>query len=569
MSDMSATNRLNAAQRCESIELMQRRELDVLIVGGGITGAGAALDAALRGLTVGLIEQADLASGTSSKSSKLIHGGLRYLEQLNFRLVREALHERGLLLRRIAPHLVTPVPFLLPLRHRMWERLYIGAGIALYDRLGGARHVPTGRHLSRSGVARVAAALRPGGYIGGIQFHDVQTDDARYTMTVARTARAHGALIATRIRADDVTIEDGRAVGVRCTDLETGESIALRARHSVTAAGPWTGDLVPSDSSARPELRLSKGVHIVLPKSAIKMDTGLLARTTTGLLFVIPWQGFWLVGDTDTEWRGADAACAAADRADVAVLLERLNSVLATPVSAADILGVFAGLRPLVAADPDVDTVRLSREHTITSPIPGMSMITGGKFTTYRVMAAQLIDAAATALGDPAIPASTTDRTPLLGAEGFDAPRSATRRRAEVLGLSADELERLSRRYGSCASELLDLMDTRPELRESIPGGTGTLAAEIVYACTHEGALHLDDVLDRRTRIAIQTADHGREALPRITALMGETLGWSNADADRERHRYELIAGNDSTIPTTGETTAHGVDPFPGERISQ
>ncbi|WP_415853300.1 glycerol-3-phosphate dehydrogenase/oxidase [Sinomonas sp. G460-2] len=546
---MSETNRLSVAQRRESIDGMRREELDVLVVGGGITGAGAALDAALRGLTVGLIEQTDLAAGTSSRSSKLIHGGLRYLAQFNFRLVREALRERSLLLQRIAPHLVTPVPFVLPLRHRVWERLYVGAGIALYDRLGGARHIPAGRHLSRRGVARVASALRTSGYVGGVLFHDVQTDDARYTITVARTARAHGALIATRIRADHVAIEDGRAIGVQCTDLETGEGIAIRARHTVTAAGAWTGSLVPSGSLTRPELRLSKGVHIVLPKSAIDMDTGLLARTATGLLFVIPWQGSWLVGDTDTEWQGADPACAAADRADVAVLLGRLNSVLNTPVSAADILGVFVGLRPLVAGEPDVDTFRLSREHAIISPVPGMSMITGGKFTTYRAMAAQLIDTAATALGDPAIPASTTDRTPLLGAEGFDAPRSAKGVRADEQALGLTQAERLSRRYGSCIAELLDLIEDHPQLREEIPGGAGTLAAEIVHACTHEGALHLDDVLERRTRIAIQTADRGRDALPRIAALMKDTLGWSDAEADRERHRYEQIARHDQWIP--------------------
>lgn len=539
---MSTSSRLNSETRRASLERMSRGKLDLLIVGGGITGAGAALDGAARGLAVGLIEQQDLASGTSSRSSKLIHGGLRYLEQLNFSLVREALRERGLLLNRIAPHLVNPVPFLLPLRHRIWERAYLGAGVNLYDRLGGARHLPPGRHLSRSGVARIAPGLRRSAYRGGIQFWDAQEDDARYVTFVARTAAAYGASIATRVKATELIIEGGRVAGVQATDTETGRRYPIRAHHTATAIGPWTGELHPKTSTTPMEVRPSKGVHILLPKSAIDMDTGLLARTRTGLLFVIPWEGNWLVGDTDTEWN-AEPDRVTANRSDINVLLQRLNSQLRTPVNADQILGVFAGLRPLVAGDPDVATVKLSREHVIASPMPGSSAISGGKYTTYRVMAAELVDAAVSDLALKGAAQSTTDTIPLIGADGFPELWRDREQISHERGLPLGSVERLLRRYGSCVNDLLHILDQRPDLARVIEDNSGVLAVEIVYACTHEGARHLDDVLGRRTRIAIQTRDRGETASEHVLALMQETLGWSPDTVEKERMHYrELLA---------------------------
>jgi glycerol-3-phosphate dehydrogenase len=557
---MTSDGRLDDHARADALLRMRSETLDLLVVGGGITGVGAALDAATRGLSVGLIERADLAAGTSSKSSKLIHGGIRYLEQVNISLVREALRERGILLHRIAPHLVTPIPFLMPLRHRVWERAYLGSGVVLYDRLGGSKQLPAGRHLSRSGVAAIAPGLRPDTYVGGVQFWDAQEDDARFVTFVARTARAHGAAIATQVTAPALTIENERVTGVQAVDSEIGEQFTIRARHVATALGAWTADLLPDSPIKTISVRPSKGVHIMLPKSAITMDTGLVARTDTGLIFVIPWDDFWLVGDTDTEWTESPDSVTAT-REDVDLLLSRLNSQLTTPVDAGQIVGVFAGLRPLIAADPTTETVKLSREHAISSPLPGISAISGGKFTTYRAMAAQLIDAVLKDLGYAPVQ-SVTATTPLVGAEGFTQMWRNRRHIAIERGLSVARVERLLRRYGSCASQLFDLIDQNPELGESVHPESDVTGAEITYACTHEGARHLDDVLERRTRIAIQTRDGGLAAVDTVAAVMRRTLGWGDDAAAEEIARYRRLTATqrpdfDITSPSTNSAVHH------------
>ena len=382
---------LSPEHRAASVGRMAAETFDVLVVGGGVTGTGAALDAATRGLTVALIEARDYAAGASSKSSKLIHGGLRYLEMLDFGLVREALTERGLLLTRLAPHLVRPVSFLWPLTHRLWERPYVGAGMVLYDTMGGRRAVPRARHLSRTKALQLAPALRPDAFVGAVQFYDAQEDDARMVACLARTAAGYGAALATSIRMEQMLTRAGRVTGVRARDLARGTDLEISARHVVLAAGAWTSAVTGQDLRVRP----SKGVHIVVPRDRITMGTGLLTRTEKSVLFVIPWGQHWLIGDTDTEWP-YDPASPAASRADIEYLLANANQMLASPLTAADIEGVFAGLRPLVAAARgNGDTARLSREHTIDSSVPGLSVIAGGKYTTYRVMARDLIDAAA------------------------------------------------------------------------------------------------------------------------------------------------------------------------------
>jgi glycerol-3-phosphate dehydrogenase len=285
-----ADGALDPAARRRALDALTSGELDVLVVGGGITGAGAALDAATRGLSAGLVEARDLGSGTSSASSKVIHGGLRYLEMGDVGLVREALRERELLLTRIAPHLVSPVPFLWPLRGRAWERAYLGAGLALYDTIGGARSVPRHRHLSRRSALRLAPALRPDALVGAVQFYDAQEDDARMVAVVARTAAAHGASIATRVRVTGV-----RAPGeIEAVDEQTGEHLLLRARHVASAVGAWTDGLreLSGGISSR-RIVPSKGIHVFVPGDRIAMETGVLARTEKSVLFVVPWLGGW------------------------------------------------------------------------------------------------------------------------------------------------------------------------------------------------------------------------------------------------------------------------------------
>jgi glycerol-3-phosphate dehydrogenase len=530
------TTALNPRHRAWSLGRMASEVFDVVVVGGGVTGTGAALDAVTRGLSVALIEARDYAAGASSKSSKLIHGGLRYLEMLDFGLVREALRERRLLLTELAPHLVRPVPFLWPLTHRGWERPYVGAGLLLYDSMGGRRAVPRARHLSRRKALRLAPALRRKALVGAVQFYDAQEDDARMVACLARTAADQGAAMATNVRMDGLLTEAGRVTGVTGRDVLEGGELTIRARHVVLATGAWSVTAGQDGDDARPRVRPSKGVHIVVPRRRIQMNTGLLARTEKSVLFVIPWGEHWIIGDTDTEWQH-DPGRPAANRADIDYLLAKVNTMLRRPLTHADIEGVFAGLRPLVAAPKARDTTRLSREHSVSSVAPGLTAIAGGKFTTYRVMARDLIDAAARDLPRP-VPPSRTDTVPLLGAAGYHEKWAGRQRLAETSGLPVAEIERLLGRYGSCVDDLFRMIRKRPELGRPVEGSGGYLAAEIVYACTHEGAVRLEDVLARRTRTAIEVRDRGLAAAPHAAALMAPQLGWHEARASQEVARY-------------------------------
>jgi glycerol-3-phosphate dehydrogenase len=528
---------LGPAHRDRSLRRMADEVFDILVVGGGVTGAGAALDAASRGLSVALIEARDYAAGASSKSSKLIHGGLRYLEMLDFGLVREALRERKLLLTELAPHLVRPVSFLWPLTHRGWERPYVGAGLLLYDSLGGRRAVPRARHLSRAGALRLAPALRPDALVGAVQFYDAQEDDARMVACLARTAAGHGAALATNVRMDGLRSQAGRVTGVTAHDLLTDTGLTIRARHVALATGAWA-----QRDGALP-VRPSKGVHIVVPRGSIRMGTGLLTRTEKSVLFVIPWGDHWLIGDTDTEWPH-DPGRPVASRGDIDYLLAKANRMLCRPLGHDDVEGVFAGLRPLVAARDAQDTTRLSREHTVSPVAPGLTAIAGGKYTTYRVMARDLIDAAVADLPG-LVPPSRTGALPLVGAAGFAERWAGRQRLAAASGLPVGQVERLLERHGSAVDDLMGLIRGRPELAKPVDGAGGYLAAEVVYACTHEGAVRLDDVLARRTRTAIEVRDRGLAAAPRAAALMAGELGWDEARTRQEVSRYRDIVAAD------------------------
>jgi len=516
---------------------MEEESFDVVVVGGGVTGAGVALDAATRGLSVALVEQRDWAAGTSSRSSKLIHGGIRYLEQLDFGLVREALREQTLMLERLCPHLVRPVPFLYPLRHRAWERLYVGAGTLLYDLLAGRRALPRHRHRTRRGALARFPALRGDALVGAVEYYDAQVDDARHTLAVARTAALHGAVLATSARALGFVQAGSRVVGVRVRDLESGGEIEVRGRRIVNATGVWTDQVQSLAGRGRIHVRASKGIHLVVPRDRIHGDCGLVLRTEKSVLFVIPWGTHWILGTTDTDWE-LDLAHPAASRSDIDYLLERVNRVLATPLAAEDIEGVYAGLRPLLRGESEA-TSQLSREHAVSQSVSGLVTVAGGKYTTYRVMAKDTVDLVAHDAERRVAPCCT-DRIALVGAPGFAGTWNRRGTLAREAGLHPGQVEHLLGRHGSRVTEVLDLVRERPELARPLAGADPYLEAEAVYAATHEGALHLDDVLTRRTRISIETFDRGLAAAPRVAELMGEVLGWDAATREREIEHYRL-----------------------------
>jgi glycerol-3-phosphate dehydrogenase len=531
---------LSPAAREEALQAMADTELDVLVIGGGVVGAGSALDAATRGLSVGLVEARDFASGTSSRSSKLIHGGLRYLEMLDFRLVAEALAERGLLINTLAPHLVRPVPFLYPLKHRGWERLYAGSGVALYDTLsllsGRSRGVPHHRHLTRSGAMRVMPSLRKDSLVGALQYYDGQVDDARHTVFIARTAAAYGAHVANRARVTGLLREGERVVGAVVHDQESGETIRIRTQQVVNATGVWTDDTQSlAGERGQFHVRASKGIHLVVPRDRIRGDSGLILRTEKSVLFVIPWGRHWIIGTTDTDW-ALDKAHPAASAADIDYLLEHVNSVLREPLTHEDVEGVYAGLRPLLSGESE-STSKLSREHAVAHTVPGLVVVAGGKYTTYRVMARDAVDEAVRAM-DAKVPSSVTERIPLLGAEGFAAMKNARHLLAQRYGVHVARVEHLLGRYGSLATEVLELVAADPTLGEPLAGTPDYLRAEIVYAASHEGARHLDDLLARRTRISIETFDRGIGSMEEAARLAAPVLGWSEAQVTREVEHY-------------------------------
>jgi glycerol-3-phosphate dehydrogenase len=534
---VTRSSKLGPAERTAAIERLKAKELDVLVVGGGIVGTGAALDAVTRGLSTGMLEQRDWGSGTSSRSSKLVHGGIRYLEQLDFRLVREALIERGLLLQRLAPHLVKPVKFLYPLTKPLIERAYIGAGMALYDLFsytgGRAPGVPHHRHLSKRQVLKAAPSLADDAFTGGLTYYDAQVDDARYVSTLARTASFYGAHVASRVRVEGFIKVGERVVGVKAHDLETDEHFEVRARQVVNATGVWTDDTQAMvGERGQFKVRASKGIHLVVPRDRFQSTVGLLLRTEKSVLFVIPWGRHWLIGTTDTDWN-LDKAHPAATAADIDYVLEKVNEVLRIKLTREDVEGVFAGLRPLLSGESE-ETSKLSREHIVAHTVPGLVVVAGGKWTTYRIMAKDAIDEAAAAL-DGTIAPCVTEHISLLGAEGYQAAWNKRRKIARAFGVHTVRIEHLLNRYGVMTDELLDLIVARPELQEPLPGADDYIGAEVVYAATHEGALHIEDVLARRTRISIEAWDRGVAAAPVVAELMAAELGW-----DAERTQWEI-----------------------------
>ncbi|HEU0191885.1 MAG TPA: glycerol-3-phosphate dehydrogenase/oxidase [Mycobacterium sp.] len=527
---------LSPQQRATAWERLGTEQFDVVVIGGGVVGAGSALDAATRGLKVALVEARDFASGTSSRSSKMFHGGLRYLEQLEFGLVREALHERELSLTTLAPHLVKPLPFLYPLTRRWWERPYVASGIFLYDRMGGAKSVPPQHHLTRAGALRLCPGLKRDALIGGIRYYDTVVDDARHTMTVARTAAHYGAVVRTSTQVVALLREGDRVIGVRVRDSEDGNVTEVRGHVVVNATGVWTDEIQAlSKQRGRFHVRASKGVHIVVPRDRIVSEVAIILRTEKSVLFVIPWGTHWIIGTTDTDW-DLDLAHPAATKADIDYLLHHVNTVLTTPITHADIDGVYAGLRPLLAGESD-DTSKLSREHAVAVPTPGLVAIAGGKYTTYRVMAADAIDAAAEYIPARVAP-SVTEKVPLLGADGYFALINQAEHVGTQQGLHPYRVRHLLDRYGSQIFEVLELAEGQPDLLEPITAAPIYLKVEVAYAAAVEGALHLEDILARRLRISIEYAHRGVDCAREVAEVVAPVLGWDAADVDWEVANY-------------------------------
>ncbi len=532
------TTQLGPAYRAETLQELNGNSFDVVVIGGGITGVGCALDAASRGLSVALIEQRDLGSGTSSRSSKLIHGGLRYLEQLDFKLVREALRERGLLLQSIAPHLVRPIPFVYPIRHRIWERAYMTAGIALYDALAKLGHstLPRQWHLSRKSLKRVFPGIKADEFVGGIRYYDAATDDARLVVAIARTAAGHGARILTSARVTGLSRDDtGRVDAVEATCLESGKKLRIGASIVINATGVWTDATEMLVGDAETEVTASKGIHIVVAREAIDSTVGFITKTKTSVLFLVPHGDFWIIGTTDTPW-DLDLAHPAASESDIDYVLEEANRVLERQLTHDDVVGVFAGLRPLVTGNAE-STAKLSREHSITEPVPGLITIAGGKLTTYRVMAEDTVDHACATAGIDAGP-TKTHQIALVGATGYSSMNRNRKDLASRYELEDGEIKRLLNRYGSETTDILDLAASDALLAKQVPSGP-YLGAEVRFAVEHEAALHLDDVLTRRTRLSIECRDRGTEAAEFVASIMAPLLGWDEAAVARELDHYE------------------------------
>ncbi len=522
---------------------------DVLVIGGGITGAGCALDAASRGLSVALVERDDFASGTSSKSSKLVHGGLRYLQQREVGLVYEALAERQVL-RTTAPHLVRILPFLLPVfkgKDNLFDRRIariVGTSMWLYDFTGGARIGKLHKKLTTEQAREHMPSLRADRVAYAYLYYDARTDDARLTLTIARTAAELGATVANYARVVELRKEQGLCRGA--TVEADGRTIEVRARSVVNATGVWADDVRALDERTHPSsIRPAKGVHITVPWEKVRNDIAAVVPVPRDRrsVFVVPWGDagdgqpqFTYIGTTDTDYDGDpdDPQCTAAD---VEYLIRAINFSTDANITESDVLGTWAGLRPLVKAAGDGRTADLSRKHSVRRSESGLVTVTGGKLTTYRRMAADTIDAIESPSGRNT--RSSTKHLKLLGADGWD--------RA---GLS----EHLRSRYGALGTEVEAIAAGDPSLRDPLVPGTPYSRAEAVYAAREEMAMSVDDVLTRRTRARLLARDASAEAAGHVAALLGAELGWNEAERDAQAAAYRASVEHErASIAPPGE----------------
>ena len=534
-------------RRRHDLEALARDQFDVLVVGGGIVGCGAVLDASSRGLRAALVERDDIAVGTSSRSSRLIHGGLRYLEQFRIHLVREALAERSRLLR-LAPHLVRIEPLLFPLYGRpIATRAFYQAGMTLYDVLGARRDGGWHRHLSTAETLERTPALRPAGLRGALVYHDGVEDDARYALAVARTAQRAGATVVTRATAEGLIEEGERVVGARVRDVVGGEMIEVRARAVVDATGVWAADPTAPLSGGSTRIVPSRGAHLVVRRDRIPSSVGLTIRVPGRVVFLVPWPDHWLIGTTDAPYHGPiDRPAADADEVDE--LLATVNRVLDVGLRRDDVVGTYAGLRPLIAPSGG-STVTASREHRVAVEANRLVRIGGGKFTTYRIMARDAIDAAVRELGLEARDRpSRTATLGLVGAAGRDVLDGLPSRLAEEYGLGRAVAGRLVDRHGTQAAAVAAI-GAREGLLSPLGPDIDHLEAEVAWAAREEMALSLDDVLARRMRLVQELPDRAASIVPRVAEILGRELGWDAARRDRESAAFLNSARAEYSVP--------------------
>ncbi len=518
---------------------------DLVVVGGGATGAGVALDAATRGLRVALVERDDFSAGTSSRSTKLIHGGVRYLEKAvkqfdrsQFNLVRDALKERAVLLR-IAPHLSNPLPLVTPL-YNWLEVPYFMTGLKLYDWLAGRANLHPSRFVDAKEALQRFPMLNPDGLRGGIVYYDGQFDDARMNVAIALTAAREGAVVANHVEVEELLKEGDKVRGVRVRDRIGGSAFEIRGRIVVNATGPYADDIRRMDDPAvSPMLSASSGAHIVLDHRFSPPGTGLLIPQTEDgrVLFLLPWLGHTLVGTTDNP--AAIEEHPRATEEEIAYILRHVHKYFSVPVERSDVLASWSGLRPLVSNPNAADTAKLSRDHVINVSDGELLTIAGGKWTTYRKMALDVVDEAVR-LGDlePACP-SATETTLLMGGADYSAQGAGALQ--ERFGLAADVASYLNRSYGGHAPEVAAIAAQGPGDR--LAQGHANLGAEAVYAARHEYARSTVDVLWRRTRLAFLDAEAARSAIPRVSELLAAELGWSAERAREDLEAAEAYLG--------------------------
>lgn len=551
----------SAATREANLDRLDGTTYDLLVIGGGITGVGIALDAAARGLSVALVERHDLASGTSSRSSSLVHGGLRYLAQAMFGLTRESAVERDLL-RRLAPHLVRPLPFVVPDAGGWRNTALTGLGMWIYDGLASFRNVDRHQRLRPAEVVDRIPGLVQGLGHAGYEYHDCRTDDARLVLQVARTAHRLGADIATRAEVMELRHHEGQVTGATVRDRLGGREVVVHARATVSATGVWTDRVRSLGSEPGPHtLTPSKGVHLVFRAADVRVTAAALIPSVAGdarMVFVLPWDDAVAVGTTDDAYDGPlDAPTVEAT--DAAYLCGAVNVAFGTDLRPADAVGAWAGLRPLLASEAHLpmDSETLSRRHALSEHPDGLLAITGGKLTTYRVMAAEAVDRVAANLGGSA--ARTRSRSahiPLGLRGGLDAAYRRTAGVLEALGLDPALAAALVERHGDEAVEVAELAAATPRGSDRLVPGLPYLRAEVRWAVDHEMALSVDDVLDRRTRVSTRHAAAGGAAVEEVAALLADVLGWSPEQAAASGAAYRAkISRERGVVPLVQPST--------------